>query len=151
MLFRSFMWLAIYGGAAFQLDQASGGAIKAAVNADYTTALFATLKQLPLYGLTGPLAIVLIVASFIGAANSATYVLAMLTSGGDMNPNKKLRGFWGIAQGAITIMLILVGGTAALKALQTASIAAAFPFMLIMLVMCYSIIVALREDSAGKK
>ena len=115
------------------------------------TALFATLKQLPLYGLTGPLAIVLIVASFIGAANSATYVLAMLTSGGDMDPNKKLRGFWGIAQGAITIMLILVGGTAALKALQTASIAAAFPFMLIMLVMCYSIIVALREDSAVKK
>ena len=55
------------------------------------------------------------------------------------------------AQGALTIMLILVGGTAALKALQTASIAAAFPFMLIMLVMCYSIIVALREDSAAKK
>jgi choline/glycine/proline betaine transport protein len=44
-------------------------------------------------------------------------------------------------------MLILVGGTAALKALQTASIAAAFPFMLIMLVMCYSILVALRQDS----
>ena len=40
--------------------------------------------------------------------------------------------------------------TAALKALQTASIAAAFPFMLIMLVMCYSIIVALRQDSAAK-
>ncbi|MDA8226137.1 MAG: BCCT family transporter, partial [Desulfitobacterium hafniense] len=55
-------------------------------------------------------------------------------------------GFWGIAQGAITIMLILVGGTAALKALQTASIAAAFPFMLIMLVMCYSIYKGLNED-----
>jgi len=63
-----------------------------------------------------------------------------------MNPSEKLRGFWGIAQGAITIILILVGGTAALKALQTASIAAAFPFMLIMLAMCYSIIKALRED-----
>jgi len=146
----SFIWLAIYGGAAFQLDQASGGAIKDAVNADYTTAFFVTLKQLPLYSLTGPLAIILIIASFVGAANSATYVLAMLTSGGNMDPSKKLRGFWGIAQGAITIMLILVGGTAALKALQTASIAAAFPFMLIMLVMCYSIYVALRDDSASK-
>jgi choline/glycine/proline betaine transport protein len=146
----SFIWLAIYGGAAFQLDQVSQGAIKEAVNADYTTALFVTLKQLPLYSLTAPLAILLIVASFVGAANSATFVLAMLTSGGDMDPSQKLRGFWGIAQGAITIMLILVGGTAALKALQTASIAAAFPFMLIMLVMCYSIIVALREDSATK-
>ncbi|KNZ69759.1 choline/carnitine/betaine transporter [Thermincola ferriacetica] len=145
----SFIWLSIYGGAAFNLDKLSNGAIQAAVNADYTTALFATLKQLPVYSLTAPLAIVLIVASFIGAANSATYVLAMLTSGGDMNPSEKLRGFWGIAQGVFTIMLILVGGTAALKALQTASIAAAFPFMLIMLVMCYSIYKALREDSAA--
>jgi len=142
----SLVWLAIYGGAAFNLDMLSNGAIQAAVNADYTTALFATLKQMPLYPVTGPLAVVLIIASFIGAANSATYVLAMLTSGGGMDPNQKLRGFWGIAQGAITIMLILVGGTAALKALQTASIAAAFPFMLIMLVMCYSIIKALRQD-----
>lgn len=142
----SFIWLAIYGGAAFNLDKISNGAIQAAVNADYTTALFATLQQMPMYMVTAPLAIVLIVASFIGAANSATYVLAMLTSGGDMNPSEKLRGFWGIAQGAITIMLILVGGTAALKALQTASIAAAFPFMIIMLVMCYSIYKALKED-----
>jgi len=145
----SFVWLAIYGGAAFHLDKVTGAAITNAVNTDYTTAFFVTLQQLPVYVLTGPLAILLIVASFVGAANSATYVLAMLTSGGDMDPGKKLRGFWGIAQGAITIMLILVGGTAALKALQTASIAAAFPFMLIMLVMCYSIFVALREDSAS--
>ncbi|CQR71156.1 Glycine betaine transporter OpuD [Sporomusa ovata DSM 2662] len=94
--------------------------------------------------ITAPLAIVLIVASFIGAANSATYVLGMLTSGGGMNPSKKLRGFWGIAQGAVTIMLILVGGTTALKTLQTASIAAAFP---VMLVMCYSIYKALSEES----
>lgn len=142
----SFIWLSIYGGAAFNLDKLSKGAIQAAVNADYTTALFVTLKQMPFYSLTAPLAIVLIVASFVGAANSATYVLAMLTSGGDMNPSEKLRGIWGIAQGAITIILILVGGTAALKALQTASIAAAFPFMLIMLAMCVSIYKALREE-----
>lgn len=141
-----FIWLGIYGGAAFHLDALSSGAIQAAVKADYTTALFATLKHMPFYGLTAPLAIVLIVASFAGAANSATYVLGMLTSGGDMNPGKKLRGFWGIAQGAVTIMLVLVGGTAAIKTLQTASIAAAFPFMLIMLVMCYSIYKAFSKE-----
>jgi glycine betaine transporter len=92
------------------------------------------------------LAIILIIASFAGAANSATYVLSMLTSGGDQNPSKKMSAFWGITQGAVTIMIILVGGTAAIKTLQTASIAAAFPFMLIMIVMCYSIFKALREE-----
>ncbi len=142
----SFIWLSIYGGAAFNIDTLTNGAIQAAVNAEYTTALFATLQQMPFYTITAPLAIVLIVASFIGAANSATFVLAMLTSGGDMDPNKKLRSFWGIAQGAITIMLILIGGTAALTALQTASIASAFPFMIVMLIMCYSIIKSLREE-----
>jgi glycine betaine transporter len=142
----SFVWLSIYGGAAFNLDAAANGAIQAAVKADYTTALFATLKQMPLYSITAPAAIVLIVACFVAAANSATYVLAMLTSNGDMDPSKGLRSFWGIVQGVLTIMLILVGGKAALTALQTASIAAAFPFMLIMLAMCYSIYKALRQE-----
>jgi choline/glycine/proline betaine transport protein len=144
----SLIWIAIYGGAAFNLNAISGGAIEAAVGADYTTALYALLQQLPLYGITSILAIFLILICFVGAANSATYVLAMLTSGGDMDPDKKLRGGWGIAQGLITIMLILVGGTSALKALQTASIVAAFPYMLIMIVMCFSILKALKADYA---
>jgi len=143
----SMIWLSIYGGAAFNLDKLSNGTIQAAVKSDYTTAFFATLQQLPLYSITAPLAIILIVASFVGAANSATYVLAMLTSNGDMNPDKKLRSFWGIMQGAFTIILILVGGgTAALSVLQTVSIVAAFPFMLIMLAMCYSIYKALGQE-----
>lgn len=142
----SVIWIGIYGGAAFNLNAQSGGALQTAIQADYTTGLFALLKQLPLYPFTAVLAILLIIACFIGAANSATYVLSMLTSGGNMDPDKKLRAGWGIAQGAVTIMLIIVSGTSALKTLQTASIAAAFPFMLIMLVMCVSIFKALKED-----
>ena len=116
------------------------------MNSNYTTALFATLKQLPIYAITTPLAILLIIVCFVAAADSATFVLAMLTSGGTMDPDKKLRSFWGIVQGAFTIMLILVGGTAALTALQTVSIVAAFPFMLIMIAMCFSLYKALRQD-----
>lgn len=143
----SMIWLSIYGGAAFNLDKIANGAIQAAVKTNYTTAFFATLQHLPLYSITAPLAILLIVASFVGAANSATYVLAMLTSNGDMDPGKKLRSFWGIIQGAFTIILIIVGGgTAALSVLQTVSIVAAFPFMLIMIVMCYSIYKVLQEE-----
>jgi choline/glycine/proline betaine transport protein len=143
----SLIWLAIYGGAGFNLNKIAHGAIQAAVKADYTTALFATLHQMPLYFITAPLAIILIVACFVAAADSATYVLAMLTSNGDMNPGKKIRSFWGIIQGAFTIILILVGGgTAALSVLQTVSIVAAFPFMLIMLAMCYSIYKVLNQE-----
>lgn len=141
-----FLWIMIYGGAAFHIDAATGGVIAAAVEADYTTALFALLQQMPLYIITAPLALILIVLCFVGAADSATFVLPMLTMGGDMNPSKKSRAFWGVSQGAVTIVLILIGGQSALKVLQTASVAAAFPFMFIMLFMCFGVWKALRQE-----
>lgn len=146
--FFSFIWLGIYGGAAFNMNEISGGAILEAVNADYTTGLFALLGELPLYVITAPLALLLIVFSFLGSANSATFVLSMLTDHGNMDPDKKLRAGWGIAQGAVTIICIIVGGTSVLKILQTTSIVAAFPYMIIMILMCVSIYKTLAKDAA---
>ncbi len=148
--FFGFIWLSIYGGAAFNLDAQTGGTILAAVQADYTTGLFALLKELPVYIITAPLAILLIVFSFIGSANSATYVLAMLTDHGNMEPGKKLRAGWGIAQGAVTIICMLIGGTSVLKILQTVSIVAAFPYMFVMILMCVSIYKTLSKDAANE-
>ncbi len=142
----SFLWITIYAAAAFNADTLTGGMISTAVSNDYTTALFALLQQLPLYSITAPLALVLVVFCFVGAADSATFVLPMLTMGGDMNPPKKARAFWGVAQGAVTIILILIGGQSALKVLQTASVAAAFPFMFIMLFMCFGVWKAMRQE-----
>jgi choline/glycine/proline betaine transport protein len=143
----SLIWIAIYGGAAFNLDAKSGGALQTAIKDDYTTALFVLLNQLPAYAITSILSIVLILTCFVGASNSATYVLSMLSSGGDMDPKKKLRAGWGAAQGAVAIALILVSGTSALRSLQTASIVAAFPFAMVMIFMCISLCKALSEDS----
>ena len=142
----SFIWIAIYGSAAFNIDSLSGGLISAAVNVDYTTALYALLEQLPLYQIMAPLALVLVVLCFVGAADSATFVLPMLTMGGSMNPPKKARAFWGVAQGAVTIVVILTGGQAVLKSLQTASVASAFPFMFVLLGMCFGLYRALKAE-----
>ena len=144
----SFIWITIYASAAFNMNASSGGAISEAVGVDYTTALYALLQQLPWYTITAPLALVLVIICFVGAADSATFVLPMLTMGGDMNPPKKARAFWGIAQGAITIALILVGGQSVLKTLQTASIFAALPFMFVMLFMCIGVYKSLRSEFA---
>ena len=140
------IWLSIYGGAAFNIDAMTGGAISTAVSAATTNGLFALLQQLPLYVLTAPLAIALIIMCFWGSANSATFVLAMLTSNGDMEPSKGLRAGWGIAQGVLTIVCVIVGGTAILSILQTISIVAAFPYMFVMIFMCVAIFKALKED-----
>ena len=142
----SFLWITIYAAAGFHANDLTGGLISKAVEVDYTTALYALLQQLPAYQVTAPLALFLVVICFVGAADSATLVLPMLTSGGELHPSKKSRAFWGVAQGAVTIVLILIGGQTALKVLQTASVAAAFPFMFIMLFMCLGVWKALREE-----
>ena len=142
----SFFWMVIYGASGLHMNDLAGGTIMMAVNNDYTTALFALLQQLPLYQVTAPLALVLVVLCFVGAADSATFVLPMLTLGGEMNPSKKSRAFWGIAEGTLTIVMLIVGGEATLKVLQTASVASAFPFMFVLLGMCVGVHRAMKAE-----
>lgn len=143
----SLIWLSIYGGAAFHMNELGGGALSAAVNADYTTGLFALLKELPFYAVTAPLALALIVFSFLGSANSATFVISMLTDRGNMDPGKKLRAGWGLVQGGVTVICVVAGGTSVLQILQTVSIVSAFPYMIVMLFMCVAIYKTLRRDA----
>ncbi|MEE0776054.1 MAG: BCCT family transporter, partial [Bacillota bacterium] len=62
------------------------------------------------------------------------------------NPPKKARIFWGAAQGAVAIVLVLAAGEATLKALQTASVMAAFPFMFVLALMCIAIVRAFKGE-----
>lgn len=139
----SFIWLAIFGGTALNLDIIQGAGIGAAVTDNIASALFVTLGNFPLSSVTSFLAIILIAAFFITSADSGTFVVAMLTSGGSQEPSRKLKATWGILLGGVAAVLLVSGG---LGALQTASIASAFPFMLVMLVMCYSMIKGLSQD-----
>ena len=57
-------------------------------------------------------------------------------------------GIWGVLQAALAFVLLMTGG---LKALQIASIAAAAPFAIIMVLACYSLVKALKKDEEEKK
>ncbi|MGM0688493.1 MAG: glycine betaine uptake BCCT transporter [Bacillota bacterium] len=142
----SFIWLAIFGGSALNLDIHAGAAIGAAVTENVASALFVTLGNFPISSITSFLAIILIAAFFITSADSGTFVVAMLTSGGDQEPARKLKAAWGILLGGVAAVLLVAGG---LGALQTASIASAFPFMLVMLLMCYSLLKGFSEDKVA--
>ena len=90
------------------------------------------------------LALILLCTFFITSANSATFVLGMFTSGGDLNPSTKKKVIWGLVQSLLATALLLAGG---LKALQTASVAAAFPFIFIMLLACMSLFKAFNKEN----
>ena len=88
----------------------------------------------------------LLVTFFVTSANSSTFVLAMFSSNGDLNPTGPKKILWGILQSGLTLALML-GTSNGLQMLQTASIAVAFPFAFIMIFAMISIVKILRKDS----
>ncbi|MDU5564312.1 MAG: BCCT family transporter, partial [Streptococcus vestibularis] len=80
---------------------------------------------------------------FITSADSATYVLAMLSDDGNLKPKNNLKIFWGVLLATIAIVLLLSGG---LVALQNTLIIVAFPFSLIMVLIMVSLVIELLHE-----
>ncbi|WP_134701890.1 BCCT family transporter [Ammoniphilus sp. YIM 78166] len=144
----SFVWFSVFGGTALNFEMFQDVPIGEAVQEDITSALFITLQQLPLGTLLAGLATMLIITFFVTSADSATFVLGMLSTNGDQDPPTKVKLTWGLLQSSIAAVLLLSGG---LQGLQTASIIAALPFAVIMVFMCFSVKKALEEEDKQKR
>lgn len=144
----SFLWLALFGGTALHMELYGAGGIVEAVNKDLTTALFVTMEALNVnewltYGMAG-LATLMIMTWFITSADSGTLVICTLLSMGNDNPPIRFRIIWGLTVGAVAAVLLLAGG---LKALQAASIAAALPFSVVMVMMIVGLLKSMFSNS----
>jgi glycine betaine transporter len=139
----SFLWFSVFGGTALHMQMFGGIDVASVVQQDMSRALFVVLRHLPLGIVLAIVATLLIVTFFVTSADSATFVLGMLSSDGNLNPSNGVKITWGILQSLIAIVLLLSGG---LQGLQTASMVAALPFAVIMIFMCFSLMKALRED-----
>ncbi|QRG65167.1 glycine betaine uptake BCCT transporter [Brevibacillus choshinensis] len=144
----SFIWFSVFGGTALHLEMFDKAPIGSAVHQDISTALFLALEQLPLGQILSLVALFLIIVFFITSADSATFVLGMLSSEGNLHPTNRVKITWGILQSATAVVLLLSGG---LEGLQTASIVAALPFAIIMVLMCYSLLKALGEEARHER
>jgi glycine betaine transporter len=138
-----FVWFAAFGGTALNFEMFKNLGIAQAVEQDVTSALFITLRHLPLGKIVSLLATTLIVTFFITSADSATFVLGMFSSKGDLNPKIKVKLVWGILQSSVAIILLISGG---LDGLQTMAILAALPFAVILLIMCFSFYKAIKDE-----
>jgi glycine betaine transporter len=148
----SFVWFAILGGAAINL-QLSGAVDNLAETAanNQPGALFLTLEQFPLFWLTAGITIVLVALFFVSGADAASVVMGMLSSRGNLHPKRWALIVWGTFTGAAAAICLLAGAIqgsvdAALSALQAVAIASAAPFVLILIGLCFSILKALREE-----
>ncbi|MCP8616066.1 glycine betaine uptake BCCT transporter [Salirhabdus salicampi] len=139
------LWFSTFGGSAISLEFYEGLDIMGVMSEQGTeVALFTVLEQYPLGALTTIIAILLISTFFVTSADSATFVLGMQTTNGSLNPNNKVKFTWGIIQSAAAAVLLWQGG---LGALQTASIIAAFPFTIIMILIIFSLLKEFNEEA----
>lgn len=139
----SAVWFATFGGTALYQELFVEPGIAAAVNAEISSGLFLMLQVLPGAEVLAVLVLVLIVLFVITSANSATFVLGMFTGKGVLTPSRWLRLTWGVVQALVAAVLLMSGG---LAALQTMSIVAAFPFMVLMIFMALSLLKSLRNE-----
>ncbi|MCM0758148.1 BCCT family transporter [Sporomusa sphaeroides DSM 2875] len=139
----SFLWLSVMGYSALYVDVVQHGEIAATVAKDVSAAIFAMFQHYPLASILTFMTVLVIATFFITSANAATFVMAMLTSGGDLNPRAGLKIVWGLSSSVAAIALLIAGG---LGALQTAAIAAAFPFVFVMLAMAASLVKAFTRE-----
>ena len=138
-------WFAVFGGTTLYQDEFNGTNIAAEIAAKGQEAgLFAMLSTLPLSGITSIIAIVLVGAFFVTSADSATYVVAVQSANGDLNPSSKLKLIWGLIITVLAMILLSAGG---LNALQSAALVGAFPFAFVVILMIVSFMRELKKES----
>jgi choline/glycine/proline betaine transport protein len=141
------LWFTIFGDAGI-LRQRDNGDLLVDGAVDTNTSLFQLLDTLPLATISSVLAIFVIVFFFVTSSDSGSLVIDILSTGGDLEPPKITRVYWSILEGVAATVLLLIGGTGSLTALQTMSIATAVPFSIILVLACISMLKAFRYDVA---
>ena len=142
------IWFSVFGGTALYMEKFSGNGISQVVDEDVALALFAFLDNLPWSSFTAVISVVLLFTFLITSADSATFVISMMTSEGDLDPSQKLKVTWGLVLAVLSYLLIVGGG---LEALQAASLVFAFPFSLVLILIIFSVTFRLSIQIKGKR
>lgn len=138
------LWFNILGGSAIFMELNGTPGIADATFKDVTTAVFTLYDNFNMSAFLSLVSMVIVSIFFITSADSATFVVGMMTSGGSLEPKTGLKVFWGLVCSSIAAMLLVAGG---LKAVQTVSFVVSFPFMLLMIFMVWSFMRAISRET----
>ena len=141
-------WMTVFGDTAIHFILVDGiKGFAETVQGDSSLALFAFLEQLPWSGVVSIVAIAMVAVFFVTSADSGALVVDLLASGGAERTPMLQRIFWSLLMGAVAIALLLADG---LTALQTATIASALPFSVILLLSLWGLFKALKLDATKR-
>ncbi|WP_193043919.1 BCCT family transporter [Mycolicibacterium baixiangningiae] len=139
----SLVWFCILGGAAINTQE---GGVDLAGEGSNEAQLFTLLEQYPIATVASILVMVLVAIFFVSGADAASIVMGSLSERGTIKPTRGVVIFWGVTTGAVAAVMLLVGGADALTGLQTITIIAALPFVLVMIGLAVALVKDLRND-----
>lgn len=144
--FLIIIWMGVFGGIA--IDQVVNKVGELGTNGltDISLTLFHVYDQLPFGNAISILSIILVLIFFVTSSDSGSLVIDSITAGGKIDAPLPQRIFWAAIEGVIAAVMLWVGGTEALQALQSGVVATALPFTIVLIAMCFSLIKGLNSE-----
>lgn len=139
----TFLWLSTFGGSAIYLELNGIADVAGAVTNNIATSLYVLLEQFPISAVTSVVGVILVTSFFVTSSDSGSLVVDSLTAGGKLDAPVPQRIFWALTEGAVAAVLLVGGG---LGALQTAAISTGLPFAIILTILIWSLLKALRQE-----
>ncbi|MFA8439732.1 BCCT family transporter [Pueribacillus sp. YX66] len=99
------------------------------------TVTFGMYEHYPLSTVLSFVTIIVITIFFVTSADSATFVLGMFSTGGQLNPSNIVKIIWGLTLASMAAIVMYSGG---IEGFQNMLIIAALPFSIIILCMAIS-------------
>jgi BCCT family betaine/carnitine transporter len=139
------LWMTIFGHTAIvqHFDENVLAVAESVRNFQPELTLFIFLEQFPYALVTSILGLVLVIIFFVTSMDSGSLVVDTMAAGGKIKTPLFQRVFWCVALGMIGIALLLGGG---LSSVQALSLASAFPFTIIIMLMVVSLLLGLTRE-----
>lgn len=154
------VWFAIFGWSAMEIDGigadareamgAQAGVLSDAVGESIPLAMFAFFENFPAATLIQGLAVVIVAIFFATSSDSASLVVDMLCTGSaDPGPWHQ-RVFWGVSEGMLAAMLIVLAGDAGLTALQEVITVVGLPMFILVFAMMFALYRGLSHEELSE-
>ncbi|SDK87442.1 choline/carnitine/betaine transport [Modicisalibacter muralis] len=155
------VWFAIFGWSAMEIDGigdatreamgAQAGALSAAVAESVPLAMFAFFESFPFTTFLQGFGVLIVAIFFATSSDSASLVVDMLCTG-DHDPGPaRQRVFWGVSEGLVAAMLIVLAGEAGLNALQQVITVLGLPIFIMVFAMVFALLRGLTSENIPKR
>lgn len=145
-------WMSVFGGVAIEqvIDKVGQLGLDQGIT-DVSLSLFYMIDAYPMGDILSLIAIALIIVFFVTTLDSGSIVIDSMTAGGKLEVPMKQKVVWALISGAIAMVMLWVGGTQSVQALQSITIIAALPFTFILVLGCVSLLKGLLTEVGEAK